>query len=245
MMLSIQNISLIRNGNEILHNISLEVNEGGIHVILGPNGAGKSTLAYVLMGIEGFTPSSGRILFNGEDITNKSIFERAKRGITLGWQEPARFEGLSIEEYLSLGMREKDEREIKKALTMVNLNPERYLKRKVDEALSGGERKRVEFAAIITMKPKLAILDEPDSGIDFVSLDDLLGVMKSLKYQNITLLIITHREEVARIGDRASLMCDGFIVKDSEPWEVTKYFRKVCATCPTRKYSIEGIERSR
>ena len=81
-------------------------------------------------------------------------------------------------------MREKDEREIKKALTMVNLNPKRYLKRKVDEALSGGERKRVEFAAIITMKPKLAILDEPDSGIDFVSLDDLLGVMKSRELPN-------------------------------------------------------------
>lgn len=229
-MLRIESIKVERDGKEIIKDISLSIDRGKIHAIIGPNGSGKSTLAYVIMGI--YAPSAGKILFKGKDITNHSISERAKIGITLAWQEPARFEGLSVRAYLSISGND-----IEKALKVVNLEPDRYLNRAIDDSLSGGERKRIELASIVTMKPKIAILDEPDSGIDFVSLDDLLGVITNLKKEGITVLLITHREEVARIADEASLICDGYLVKNGNTWEVTKFFRKMCGKCPSGKYS--------
>ena len=231
-MLTVKNLMLERNEREILHGINLEVKKGEIHAILGPNGAGKSTLVYILMGCKGYKPTDGKITFNNTDITNLSITERAKLGITLAWQEPARFEGLTVEDYLSIGKKNN----VKDALEMVNLNPNKYLNRFIDQTLSGGERKRIELASILTMKPKLAILDEPDSGIDFVSLDELLDVMIKLK-KDTTILLITHREEVAAISDRATLFCDGYVVKNGNPSEVTKYFRDMCKVCPSEKYS--------
>ena len=229
-MLRIESIKVERDGKEIIKDISLSIDRGKIHAIIGPNGSGKSTLAYSIMGI--YAPSAGKILFKGKDITNHSISERAKIGITLAWQEPARFEGLSVRDYLSISGND-----IEKALKVVNLEPDRYLNRAIDDSLSGGERKRIELASIVTMKPKIAILDEPDSGIDFVSLDDLLGVITNLKKEGITVLLITHREEVARIADEASLICDGYLVKNGSTWEVTKFFRKMCGKCPSGKYS--------
>jgi Fe-S cluster assembly ATP-binding protein len=229
-MLKMKSIKVERDGKEIIKDISLSIDKGKIHAILGPNGSGKSTLAYAIMGI--YRPSAGKIFFEENDITNHSISERAKLGITLAWQEPARFEGLSIRDYLSIGGNNAE-----RALKAVNLEPSRYLNRVIDDSLSGGERKRVELASIMTMAPKLAILDEPDSGIDFVSLDDLLGVITNFKKEGITVLLITHREEVARIADEASLICDGYLVKNGSTWEVTKFFRKMCGKCPSRKYS--------
>ena len=229
-MLRIESIKVERDGKEIIKDISLSIDRGKIHAIIGPNGSGKSTLAYSIMGI--YAPSAGKIFFEGKDITNRSISERAKIGITLAWQEPARFEGLSVRDYLSISGNN-----IEKALKVVNLEPDRYLNRAIDDSLSGGERKRIELASIVTMKPKIAILDEPDSGIDFVSLDDLLGVITNLKKEGITVLLITHREEVARIADEASLICDGYLVKNGSTWEVTKFFRKMCGKCPSGKYS--------
>jgi len=235
-MLTVKDLVLEREGRRILHGVNLAVNEGEIHAIIGPNGSGKSTLAYALMGCRGYEPTEGNIIFNDTDITKLSITERAKIGITLAWQEPARFEGLTVNDYLSLGKKNG----VKEALEMVNLNPERYLNRSI-ETLSGGERKRIELASIVTLKPKLAILDEPDSGIDFVSLNDLLELMIELK-KDTTVLLITHREEVAAISDRATLLCDGYVVKDGTPSEVTKYFRDVCKVCPSEKYSEVRME---
>ncbi len=234
-MLAVKNLVLERDEKKILKGINLNVCNGEIHVIIGPNGSGKSSLAYMLMCCRDYKPTQGKIFFNDKDITDLGITKRAKRGITLSWQEPARFEGLTVEDYLSLG-RENNKAEIEEALRMVNLNPKRYLNRFVDHKLSGGERKRIELASIVVLKPKLAILDEPDSGIDFVSLTDLLDVMIKLK-KDTTILLITHREEVAQIADRATLLCDGYIVKDGSPLEVTEYFRDVCKSCPTEKYS--------
>ncbi|RLI87565.1 MAG: ABC transporter ATP-binding protein [Candidatus Altiarchaeales archaeon] len=230
-MLTVKDLRLERDKREILHGIDLEVKKGEIHAVLGPNGAGKSSLAYALMGCRGYEPIAGKIIFNDVDITNLSITERAKLGITLAWQEPARFEGLTVNDYLSLGKKN----DVKEALEMVNLNPERYLNRFI-ETLSGGERKRVELASIVTLKPKLAILDEPDSGIDFISLNDLLELMIKLK-NDTTILLITHNEAVAAISDKATMLCDGYIVKDGTPSEVTKYFRDICRRCPSEKYS--------
>ncbi len=258
-MLEVKNLRLTLNGHPILRGINLEVKKGEIHTILGMNGAGKSSLAYSLMGSEGYRPQEGRIRFLGKDINNLSITDRARMGLTLAWQESARFEGLSAREYLSLGTRpvrnkttrssatsmmrisngvgnREDSKRITHALELVALNPKEFLDRAVDKTLSGGERKRIELASVIAMRPRLAILDEPDSGIDMLSLDDILNVIKSMRKEGSTILLITHREEMASISDRASLMCDGLILKTGKPKEEMDYFKLHCKPCPTHKF---------
>lgn len=236
-MLEVKNLKLTLNGHPILRGINLEVRKGEIHAILGVNGAGKSSLAYCLMGSEGYRPQEGRVRFLGKDINNLSITDRAKMGLTLAWQDSARFEGLSAKEYLSLGMgNREDEERINHALELVALNPEEFLDRAVDNTLSGGERKRIELASVIAMRPRLAILDEPDSGIDMLSLDDILNVIKSMRKEGSTILLITHREEMASVSDRASLMCDGLILKTGKPKEEMNYFKLHCKPCPTHKF---------
>jgi len=236
-MLEVKNLKLIVNGYPILRGINLEIKRGEIHTILGVNGAGKSSLAYCLMGSEGYRPQGGRIRFLGKDITNLSITERARMGLTLAWQESARFEGLLAREYLSLGTESKENRErIVHALNLVALNPKEFLDRAVDKTLSGGERKRIELASVVAMRPKLAILDEPDSGIDMLSLDDILNVIKSMRKEGSTILLITHREEMAAISNRTSLMCDGLILKTGKPKEEMDYFKLHCRPCPTHKF---------
>ena len=236
-MLEVKNLKLTVNGHPLLRGINLVVKKGEIHTILGVNGAGKSSLAYCLMGSEGYRPQGGRIRFLGKDVTNLSITERARMGLTLAWQESARFEGLLAREYLSLGTGSKENRNrIVHALKLVALNPKEFLDRAVDKTLSGGERKRIELASVVAMRPKLAILDEPDSGIDMLSLDDILNVIKSMRKEGSTILLITHREEMASISDRASLMCDGLILKTGEPKEEMDYFKLHCKPCPTHKF---------
>jgi len=175
---------LSRDGKKILRGVNLEVGDREIHSIIGANGAGKSTLAYTLMGLQGYEHEEGSLTFDEEDITKLSISERAKKGITLAWQEPARFEGLKVRDYLAIGAKGNvgiTEEELREALRKVDLKPDKYLNREVGEALSGGERKRIELASIITMKPKLAILDEPDSGIDVVSLKEIINFIQTLR----------------------------------------------------------------
>ncbi|WP_423792230.1 ABC transporter ATP-binding protein [Methanocaldococcus indicus] len=234
-ILETKNLKVIRGGKEILKNVNLNVKENEIHAIVGPNGAGKSTLAYTLMGVSGYTPSGGEIIFKGEVINNFPIYERARKGLTLAWQEPARFEGIRVKTYLKLGMKEKNpdkaNDKIIKALRLVNLDPDKYLNRYVDETLSGGERKRIELASIICMEPDLAILDEPDSGIDIVSFDEIKRVFDYLKENGTSLLVITHREELAEHADRASLLCNGEIIKTGNPKEVGKFYKERCGKC--------------
>jgi len=235
-ILSIDKISLILEGMQILKDLSLSVEAGTIHSILGPNAAGKSSLAYVLMGCCDYFPQTGRIYFMGEDITNFPVQKRAKMGLTLAWQEPARFEGLTVQDYIAVGMKNKSDKLVEETLQYVLLDPKDYLNRKVDKTLSGGERKRIELASVFAMGPKLAILDEPDSGIDILALDNIVNIIKELKRQGTTVLLITHREEVSEIADKTSLICSGFIVKEGNPQEVGKYFKERCIPCPTRIY---------
>ncbi len=232
-MLQLQNIGLALNGKQILHHLNLETRPGEIHSILGANGTGKSTLASVILGLSGYREISGRIAFNGDDITGLSISERARRGITMAWQEPARFEGLSVAEYLSIGQRYGGDGAAspRECLLKVGLAPENYLTRAVDTTLSGGERKRIELASVLAMKPRLAILDEPDSGIDALSIDYVVEVIKTFSRNGTTVLLITHHEEVAEIADRASSLCGGTILKTGDPVAVARFFRNHCQEC--------------
>lgn len=244
-MLEIKNLKLKRDNKEILKGINLKVYSGEIHSILGSNGAGKSTLAYVLMGISDYKPDGGSIIFENQDIAAFSIWQRAKLGITLAWQEPARFEGLTVKDYITVGMKDKNHSLIEEVLHHVLLEPGDYLNRQVDKTLSGGERKRIELASVFAMRPKLAILDEPDSGIDILALDNIVNMIKELKKLGTTVLLITHREEVSEIADRTSLMCSGLIVKEGKPKEVGKYFKEKCIPCPTHVYPSEANNKVR
>jgi len=231
-MLKIQNLTLKRGDRIILCNINLTVDGGTIYGILGPNGAGKSSLAYALMGCDGYQLNGGSIVLDGQDITHLNIWQRAKLGITLAWQEPAHFEGISVEDYLFIGMKEKNHQDAEEALRRVLLSPNQYLKRQLDKNLSGGERKRIELAAVFTMKPRLAILDEPDSGIDILALEGIIEFILKLKERGSTVLVITHRVDVAKVAERAALIDDGYLVKEGAADEVIDFFENKCLLCP-------------
>ena len=227
-LLRIDDLSLRRDGREILRHLNLAVRAGEVHALLGLNGSGKSSLAYTLMGCAGYTPDAGRIVFDGRDITALGITDRARLGITLAWQEPARFEGLPVAQYVQVGARETNRERIREALEAVALPPNVYARRVVDQTLSGGERKRVELAAVFAMRPRLAILDEPDSGIDALSLADIGALIRRMANEGTTVLLITHRDEMALAADRASLMCQGAVLWSGAPAEAQQYYGTRC-----------------
>jgi Fe-S cluster assembly ATP-binding protein len=230
-VLRVIDLHLKRDDREILRGVNLFVEQGTVHAILGLNGSGKSTLAYCLMGSANYAADSGEIWLEGEEITHLGITERAQRGLTLAWQEPARFEGLSVGRYISLGMDEPDMDRVKEALDFVGLPPDLYLTRYTDVTLSGGERKRVELAAVYAMRPKLAILDEPDSGVDTMSLDDISGLMHHMADQGTAVVVISHRDEVVQVADVASLICEGKILNTGDPLAVCDRYTRCCQPC--------------
>lgn len=227
-ILHVEDLWLRRNGHAILRGVNLEVSSGQVHVLLGLNGSGKSSLAYAIMGCEGYTPDAGRIIFDGQDLAGLSITERARLGITLAWQEPARFEGIPIGKYVSLGQKRSDREQVVAALEAVSLPAKFYGYRAADQTLSGGERKRVELAAVYAMRPKLAILDEPDSGIDVLTLGDIAMLIRRMAMQGTAVLLITHRDEMVEVADAASLMCAGAVIFTGAPLEARRYFSTRC-----------------
>lgn len=230
-MLQIENLHLVVNGNPILKGLNLEVGNGEIHGVLGENGTGKTTLAYIIMGVNGYRATGGRMLFDGEDITHMSVSERAQKGISLAWQEPARIEGLTVMDYLSLSGSSPGLKKIYQCLQAVGMDPARYLHRDIDATLSGGERKRIEMASILAMQPKLAILDEPDSGIDIVSMPLLLEGMRELNRQGSSILMITHSQEIVSVAHKVSVLCAGTILKTGSPVDMSDWFRDNCQSC--------------
>jgi Fe-S cluster assembly ATP-binding protein len=227
-LLEIIDLSLSREGREILRQVNLTMYPGQVHTLLGLNGSGKSSLAYTLMGCEGYLPDGGKILFAGKDLTDLSITKRARLGITLAWQEPARFEGIPVGKFVGLGLQNPDKGKVVTALEAVSLPPKAYGYRAADQTLSGGERKRVELAAVYAMRPRLAILDEPDSGIDVLSLVDVEKLIRRLAAEGSAVLLITHREELAAIADAASLMCAGSILFTGTPAQARQFFTGRC-----------------
>jgi Fe-S cluster assembly ATP-binding protein len=231
-MLVLENLQLKLNGNSIINGLDLHVDKCEIHSILGENGTGKTTVANLIMGTNSYRPTGGRIIFEGEDIAELSVSERAKRGITLAWQEPARVEGLTVRDYLSLSTRNDGPEQIENYLQMVGMEPSHYLDRDIDTTLSGGERKRIEMASVLAMRPKLAILDEPDSGIDIVAMPLLLNGIIEMNRQGSSVLLITHSEQVTEIAHRVSILCAGKIIRTGSPLECSQWFKNNCLTCP-------------
>lgn len=234
-VLRIEDLWLHRNGHEILRGVNLEVFPGKVHALVGLNGSGKSSLAYTIMGCEGYKPDSGRIIFDGRDLNGLSITERARLGITLAWQEPARFEGIPIGKYVSLGLPKPDREKTIAALEAVALPAKVYGYRAADQTLSGGERKRVELAAVFAMQPRLAILDEPDSGIDVLSQVEIEKIIRRMADNGSAVLLITHREELLTIADTASLMCTGQILFSGNAQEARQYYSTRC------RYHLESL----
>lgn len=239
-MLELKDVSLKRNAKEILKNLDAKFDDGKIYAVLGNNGVGKSTFAYIIMGLESYRDHSGDILFDGHKINQLSVSERARLGITLLWQEPARFDGLTVKEYLTLGGKKRfNDSELIETLSIVGLSKE-YLSRIIDTSLSGGERKRIELASILLLKPRLVILDEPDSGIDIMSTQMIEEVLKKLKTNGATVIVITHREEIAKMADEAYLMCDGRFLENGEVDKIIEFYRKRCDRCDHINKPKEG-----
>lgn len=230
-ILEVRKLCLKMSGNRILNGLNIDFWEGHIHAVVGPNGAGKSTLASSIMGLEGYRDFTGDILFNGQSIKELSVDERARLGITLAWQEPARYEGLTVEDFVKAGARNKSGYNIRNALRKMTLDPDQYLERAVDKSLSGGERKKIELASIFVMEPRIVLLDEPDSGIDIESLERIFDMIRALKEVGTTVVMITHSLAVLKQADHAFLMCSGKIVDKGEVSKIAKYFEDKCIPC--------------
>jgi Fe-S cluster assembly ATP-binding protein len=225
----------------ILNDLSLDIWEGHIHALVGPNGAGKSTTANLIMGLGGYRDFQGDILFEGESIKSLPVHERARRGITLAWQEPARFEGLKVKDFILASAQEKTEERVKKVLNYVGLSSTNYMNRALDKTLSGGERKRIELASILAMKPKLVLMDEPDSGIDVEALEKIFQALQYLKENNTTVIMITHSMVVLKHAEHAFLLCCGRLADKGSVEKIERYFEENCAACldPTPEQLIK------
>jgi ABC-type transport system involved in Fe-S cluster assembly, ATPase component len=233
------------NSTAILNGLTMEFWEGYVHAVVGPNGAGKSTLANVIMGLPDYRRHSGDILFEGKSIKHLNVDERARLGITLGWQEPARFEGLKVSQFIQASAREKGPKEIDRVLELVGLEPVRYRNRAVDKTLSGGERKRIELASILAMKPRLVMLDEPDSGVDIEAIERIFEAIAHLKREGATLLLITHSPRVLEKADHAFLICSGMLVDKGETSKILDYFSGKCLPCPHKNLpDLNSIEKT-
>ncbi|MFP4198645.1 MAG: ABC transporter ATP-binding protein [Halanaerobium sp.] len=234
-LLEIKNLHLKIEDAEILKGMEFSLEKGEVFALIGPNGCGKSTLAYTLMGINNYHPQQGEMIFKGEKINDLAINERAKKGITLAWQEPARYQGVTVREFLSLGLKHKNEEvteeKLRDALNKVAINPVQYLDRFVDKRLSGGERKRIELASLILMHPELIILDEPDSGVDVVALNNIADMINYFKDSGSGILLITHSEEMLEYADKAALICGGEIIRYGNPADISEYFKSFCGPC--------------
>lgn len=219
-MLELKNICYeVEEKKEILHDINLKIDDRFI-AITGPNGGGKSTLAKIIAGI--ITPTSGQIIFDGEDITGKSITERANAGISFAFQQPVRFKGLTVKDLLTLAAgKNTSVSEACQILSEVGLCARDYVNREVNASLSGGELKRIEIAMIIARGTKLSIFDEPEAGIDLWSFNSLIKVFEKMYEQNKgSILIISHQERILNIADKIVVIANGQVANEGKREEI-------------------------
>ena len=212
-MLTLKNLSLTASDaqgrTDIVKNVSLDVEDGKFLVITGPNGGGKTTLAKLIMGLA--VPTGGQILLDGEDITPLSITDRARRGISYGFQQPPRFKGIRVSDLLNVAAgKNLGHDEACSYLTKVGLCARDYLSRDVDTSLSGGEVKRIEIATILAKNASLMLFDEPEAGIDLWSFARLTETFQRLHDEGgRTIIIISHQERIIRLADEILLISGG------------------------------------
>lgn len=211
-MIELQNVCWeTPEGKPVLKNINLKIRSNCLTAISGPNGGGKTTLASIIAGID--KPTSGKILFNGEDITDLDVTERAKKGISYGFQQPVRFKGITVRKILNLAAgRVLDEKDIYLLLQKVGLCGKNYLDRDIDGTLSGGEIKRIEIATVLARNTDFVIFDEPEAGIDLWSFESLINVFENMRSEhNKTLVVISHQEKILNIADEIIMIADGVV----------------------------------
>lgn len=216
-MLELKNISFTvnneNNGNpkDILNDVNLEIKDNDFVAITGPNGGGKSTLAKIIMGIE--KPTGGTIIFDGKDITDMDITERATEGIGFAFQQPVRFKGIHVRDLLRLSAGEElSTDQACEYLSEVGLCALDYIDREVNDKLSGGELKRIEIAMLKARGTKLSLFDEPEAGIDLWSFNNLIDVFKHIQKEHKgTVIVISHQERILEIADRIIVIAEGKI----------------------------------
>lgn len=238
-MLELKNINVTaQNGDnriQILKNINLRLEEKKIYVMTGPNGGGKSSIAKTIMGI--YRPDSGKIILDGEDITDKSITERARMGIGYAFQQPPRFKGLQVKELLSLAANgENITGEPCDLLYDVGLCTQDYLDREVNTSLSGGELKRIEIATLLARKLRVAVFDEPEAGIDLWSFQKLTETFERIhENSDTTLVIISHQERIVRLAHQVIVVSDGTISEITSQEKILADVNQFDSDCRCRR----------
>ncbi len=223
-MLELKNISYEIDGKKILNDINIKIDDRFV-AITGPNGSGKSTLAKIIMGI--IAPTSGQIIFDGRDITEMPVNERANLGISFAFQQPVRFKGLRVEDLLKLASHGNFS-DVKALLTEVGLEPSKYWHRELNDTLSGGEMKRIEIAMTAARGTALSLFDEPEAGIDLWSFNSLIKVFEKLyKRTSGSIVIISHQERILNIADKIIYLKDGRIDSYGEGQKVLKMLREL------------------
>lgn len=210
-MLELQKISFSRENKQILKNINLVIDNNKLIAVTGPNGSGKSTLAKIIMGM--VKSDSGKILFDGKDITDMDVTQRAREGIGFAFQQPVKFKGLTVKDLIEIAAGNHIKVcEACDVLSDVGLCAQEYLNREVNSELSGGELKRIEIAMLAAKKSKLTIFDEPEAGIDLWSFNNLIGVFEKM-HEEIqgSIVIISHQERILNIADEIVLLSNGQI----------------------------------
>lgn len=224
-LLKIQDLNVNIEKKQVLHDVNLAVNAGETHVLMGPNGAGKSTLGFTIMGNPRYTVSGGKIFFDGEDITEMGADKRAAKGIFLSFQTPLEVPGISLESFIRTALQQRTgkrvklfqfQKELKAMMQILNMD-ESYASRDLNVGFSGGEKKKSEILQLLMLKPKLAILDETDSGLDVDAVRTVSrGIEEYQKSQNGALIIITHSTKILESlkVDKTHVLVKGRIVKD-------------------------------